>query len=145
MGTRDQARRGHLVRERAVEEGVGSTWKVTLRGAVTLPEVAGAVITPFPLSSLPFPGHSFGLTEGKKSKQVSDSWQSVSWVREQVQKNDGPWGTKVGILQHWPLPFVEDLPQASSWELSREWNIGLSKQFGFFHKMLANPIDSRNS
>ena len=87
MGTRAQAVRGHLVRERAVEEGVDSrTWKVTLRGTVTLPEVAGAVITPFPLF-LPFPGHSFGWTESKKSKQVSDSWESVSWVREQVQKN----------------------------------------------------------
>lgn len=42
--------------------------------------------TPSPLF-LSFPGHSFGWTEGKKSKQVSDSWESVSWVREQVQKN----------------------------------------------------------
>lgn len=41
---------------------------------------------PFPLF-LSFPGHSFGCTEGKKSKQKSVIPESLSpWVREQVQK-----------------------------------------------------------
>lgn len=109
--TRAQAVRRHLVRERAVEEGVVSrTWKVTLRGTVTLPEVAEAVITPLPLSSCPFQGTP--LAEQKaRSQNRSVIPESLSPESEsRYRRMDGPRGRKGRFLQCWLLPFMEDLP-----------------------------------